>query len=558
MPPEEHGFSHIQLKIDRNPAPAELMRDLLSIEVHDSLHLPDMFVIRLRDPQVFWTNSPMLALGNRVEIAIPGPSGPKKIFEGEITALEPSFLTAAQNGEGRSTAGPTLLARGYDLSHRLHRDRKTRSFVQHSASDIAAKVGREADLKTQTDSSRPYPYVLQSNQTDWEFLWQLARRIGFRVFVQEGVLHFCRDREKEKKEVVSLEWGINLIDFRAHLTTAEQVNEVVVRGWDPKAKREVVGRATQAARNTDIGEQQAGGEAAEQAFQSAARTVRVNRPVASQAEADDMAQAICDEIGQAFIRAEGVCAGQANLKAGLKVDLTGLGDRFSGHYFVTDAVHRYDLSGHTTRFTVSGRRANTLADLLHTPVAAPGERGVVVGIVTNNRDPDGLGRVKVRFPWLSDQDESDWARLATPMAGNERGIMFLPEVNDEVLLAFEQGDIHRPYVLGALWNGRDRLPKSSDEAVSSTGQVNQRVIKSRTGHLVILNDEDAGGGIIIQDKTGNNLIEINSQNNSLTIKAAGDIKVESKGKLSLKGTAGVEIEGSPSTVDVKGTRINLN
>lgn len=554
MPTEERGFSHIQLKIDGVNASEELLRDLVSIEVHDSLHLPDMFVIRLRDPQVSWTNSQVLALGKRVEIAVPGSAGAQKLLEGEITALEPSFLPAGQSGEGHSTAGPTLLVRGYDLSHRLHRDRKTRSFVQHSASDIAAKVGREGGFQVKADASRPYPYVLQSNQTDWEFLWQLARRIGFRVFVQEGALYFRRDREEER--IVSLEWGMNLLDFRAHLTTAEQVNEVIVRGWDPQAKREVVGKATRPQSSTEIGERQAGGEAASQAFRSSARTVRVDRPVSNQAEADEMAQAICDEIGQAFIRAEGVCAGEANLKAGVKVDLSGLGERFSGRYFVTDALHRYDLSGHTTRFTISGHRANTLADLLRPP--AGGGHSVFVGIVTNNRDPDGLGRVKVRFPWLSDHDESDWARLATPMAGNERGIMFLPEVNDEVLLAFEQGDIHRPYVLGALWNGRDRLPKSTDEVVSSTGQVNERIIKSRTGHLVILNDEDAGGGITIQDKTGNNLIKINSQDNSLTIKAAGDIKVESRGKLSLKGTAGVEIEGSPGTVDVKGTRINLN
>ena len=78
--------------------------------------------------------------------------------------------------------------------------------------------------------------------------------------------------------------------------------------------------------------------------------------------------------------------------------------------------------------------------------------GVVVGVVTNNQDPDGLGRVKVKFPWLSDADESSWARIAAPMAGKERGLYFLPEVDDEVLVIFEHGDLRFPFVPGALWN----------------------------------------------------------------------------------------------------------
>src|ERR1700750_2275998 len=81
--------------------------------------------------------------------------------------------------------------------------------------------------------------------------------------------------------------------------------------------------------------------------------------------------------------------------------------------------------------------------------------GVVVAVVTNNQDPDGFGRVKVKFPWLSDVDESSWARIAAPMAGKARGIYFLPEVDDEVLVIFEHGDVRSPYVLGALWNCQD-------------------------------------------------------------------------------------------------------
>src|SRR5205085_2988322 len=123
--------------------------------------------------------------------------------------------------------------------------------------------------------------------------------------------------------------------------------------------------------------------------------------------------------------------------------------------------------------------------------------GVVVGVVTNNQDdPDGLGRVKVKFPWLSNDEESFWARVAVPMAGKERGFYFLPEVEDEVLVAFEHGDPRFPYVLGSLWNGQDKPPEKND------GKNNVRVIKSRSGHVIRLNDEDGKEKIESIDKSG--------------------------------------------------------
>lgn len=157
--------------------------------------------------------------------------------------------------------------------------------------------------------------------------------------------------------------------------------------------------------------------------------------------------------------------------------------------------------------------------------------GVTVGLVTNNQDPDGLGRVKVKFPWLSATEESYWARVLTPMAGNNRGIYFLPEVNDEVLVAFEQGNMAFPYILGSLWNGIDKPPGKNDD-----GKNNQRIIKSRSGHLIILDDTEGAEQIIIQDKTGNNQIMINSKENTMNIKVEKDLTIEAKGKIIFKSS----------------------
>ena len=119
------------------------------------------------------------------------------------------------------------------------------------------------------------------------------------------------------------------------------------------------------------------------------------------------------------------------------------------------------------------------------------------------------GQVKVKFPWLA-SDESAWARLAAPMAGAGRGFYFLPEMNDEVLVAFEQGDINRPYVIGCLWNGRDAPPEPASNVVGAHGKVNQRILKSRLGHTITIDDSPAAPSITIVDKTGKNFVKLES------------------------------------------------
>ncbi|HEY7546663.1 MAG TPA: phage baseplate assembly protein V [Blastocatellia bacterium] len=194
--------------------------------------------------------------------------------------------------------------------------------------------------------------------------------------------------------------------------------------------------------------------------------------------------------------------------------------------------------------------------------------GVAVGVVTNNQDPDGLGRVKVRFPWLSDADESQWARIAAPMAGKDRGVYFLPEVDDEVLVAFEHGDPRFPCVIGALWNGKDAPPETN-----SDGKNNVRVIKSRSGHVIRLNDEDGKEMIEIIDKSEKNSIVFDTAKNTITITTdkditlaapQGTIKLDAQ-KIEIKSSADAKIEAgagmdvkASAQMTIKGATVNIN
>jgi uncharacterized protein involved in type VI secretion and phage assembly len=194
--------------------------------------------------------------------------------------------------------------------------------------------------------------------------------------------------------------------------------------------------------------------------------------------------------------------------------------------------------------------------------------GVVVGIVTNNHDPENMHRVKVRFPWLAPDDESNWARVASAMAGNGRGAYFLPEVDDEVLVAFEHGSVEHPYVIGSLWNGKDSAPESNAD-----GNNDNRAFRSRSGHIIRMSDKAGQEKIEIIDKTGNNRIVISAADNSIAIEAMGDIAIRSKtGKVTIEAV-GVEIDSkadvkvqamttidatATATMNLKGAMINLN
>ncbi|MCL4806104.1 MAG: phage tail protein [Anaerolineae bacterium] len=175
--------------------------------------------------------------------------------------------------------------------------------------------------------------------------------------------------------------------------------------------------------------------------------------------------------------------------------------------------------------------------------------GVVVAVVRDIVDPDGYGRVRVDFPWLADKPDtvtigdddrahSYWARVATIMAGGGRGSYFIPEVDDEVLVAFEHGRLDRPYIIGSLWNKKDAPPEKMD----ADGKNNIRAIHTRSGHRILLNDSDDAPSIKIVDKTGNNYILIDSKENAMTIKVEGDLTIDVGGKITIKAGQDIAIE----------------
>jgi uncharacterized protein involved in type VI secretion and phage assembly len=149
--------------------------------------------------------------------------------------------------------------------------------------------------------------------------------------------------------------------------------------------------------------------------------------------------------------------------------------------------------------------------------------GLYPGIVTSNQDPLNAGRVKVSFPWLHDAETSNWARLVQPYAGKERGLFFMPEVGDEVLVAFELGDMNQPMVIGGTWNGEDPPAEPGDP----DGNNHHKVLETRSGHKLHFDDTPGAEFILLQDSSTNNSVRWDCASNTVSITArTGDIIIK--------------------------------
>ena len=544
-----------QVKIKLGGSVQSDMQDaVMSVTVDSNLHLPAMLTVELFDNELKWVDGTIVELGKAVEITFeeqPDPessTGPldKVLFQGEITSIEPRYTK-----DGKAT----LLFRAYDKSHRLHRGKQSRTFLEVTDSDVASRIAQEAGLTPVVDTTTiKYDYLLQTNQTDMEYLLERARRIGYWAFASQEKLYFKKPTFN-LGDGPTLKWPGALREFQPRLSGVGQPKTTTAQGWDFKTMKEIEGTATEATKFNAAGVTKAAGAAAESAFKGngKANIAIVHRPMLSDGEANGVAQAALDDVASEYLQAEGECFGHADLMAGVTVTIDGVGKRFEGKYLVTSATHHYRHGQYTTRFTMTGRQPNTFRFLVSGNRNGAVDRpqaeisGVVVGIVTNTDDKDSLGRVKVKFPWLPKNKgvgiESSWARVAAPMAGNKRGFMFMPAVKDEVLVAFEHGDPNTPYILGGLWNNTDGPPLAKADATNE-GKTQQHMIKTQSGHVLIFDDKDGAEQIVIRDKSTKNEIIINTKDNTILINADQDIKLTAKGNINFKADKDILFDGA--------------
>jgi phage protein D/phage baseplate assembly protein gpV len=569
------------VEIDGQPLPEDVVPLLTAAYVDDSQRLPDMFELRFRDGEHVVLTKTGAKIGSAVKVSVMTQTSqtPALLMAGEVTAMEAEF----------DTGGSFTVLRGYDPAHRLFRGRRTESYTQMTASDIATKVARRAGLTPGEvkSTSTVFEHISQAGTSDWVLLDSLAKDAGCEISVRDGKFNFAPPKAASgapgsPEHPLVLKLGADLLRFRAVLTSAEQVKEVEVRGWDVSTKQALT--TTEPAQTTTADLPNAKPADFAHTFGDPV-LVATDVPHRTQAEVDAAAKALAEQVAGAFAEFIGVVRGNPAVRAGAAVTVEDLGSPFDGKYTVTTSRHRFDpTTGYTTSFAVTGAQDRSLLGLaggMAVPPRAP--EGVVIGKVSDVNDPEQQGRVRLTLPWLSDSYVSAWARTVQAGAGKDRGAMVIPEVGDEVLVVFEQGDLRRPYVLGGLYNGVD-LPSNKGIAVidSGSGAVNRRSMVSRRGHRIDLLDQDGKTeGISLISGDDKLSLVIDATKTSITVHSDGTVKIEgsqgitvdsASSKLELKGgqvaitaSNGVTVDGGSGTVSVKtanqlqlkGTRTSL-
>jgi uncharacterized protein involved in type VI secretion and phage assembly len=550
--PEQRRLDGVILTVDGSPLRTELYGRLMLVQVEESVQLPDSFALHFDDPHFELFDEDKFRPGTKVEIAFRAEGEPVVVTSGEVTAV------AVEPGvSGRHE----LVVTGLDLTHRMARGGKSRAFTNMTDADIARRISGEYGLDPDIDgTSEVRLHSMQHGETDYAFLRRIAGSIGYDFWITDKKFHF-KKKPSARSQAPKLTWGDNLRNFKVRFASVDACDEVVVTAWDPVDKKTITGRANTPDPGTDAPAAAQMASAAKRSFGTVTRKAG-QFPAASQSEADARAQALMLKASGGGVILKGECVGNPWIGAGNEVTLDKIGKRLAGKYRVTSVEHTYGADRpYVTRFTCGAKESDGLVDMLGGGGTANrqehrGWGSLVVGVVTNNDDKESQARVKVKFPTLS-EDESAWARVATIGAGSARGIQWLPEVGDEVLVGFENDDKARPIVLGGLWGRKDKPPEAKS---TQDGQVKQRIMASRKNNRIVITD-DPKTSIVIKLGDAECELHLEQSESKLTgekklVISAQQIEVKADQKLTLSAQT-MEISAK-SSLTVSGKPIKLN
>ncbi len=445
---------------------------LLELRVERALNVPGRATLRFTDPGYALLDSGAVSLGAELEVAAPG--GGSTLFEGVVTGL------GCDQREGEQ---PELVVVGYDRSYELGLTSQVKTWSQVTVSSVLRDLVSSSGLRATGDSvgasaAVSLDYLLQLD-TDLGLLGELARRGGADWWVDGTTLCFGKpDELTARRATVKLTLGDGLLSFSARALPVPE--KVSVIGWDPAKQQTVTGVATSASDGVLPSSQLAGKAHPSASFVAAALGAR------SAEEASTLSQALFDLRAAAAVEATGTAAGDGAIAPGGRVTVSAAGP-LSGEYPLSAVEHLYrPRRGFVTRFWSGDRRPAGLVE--DSPRGGSssvrgsivGHHGVTAGIVTNINDPTRQGRVKVLFAGMSRAQESAWARIVATGGGAARGNVFIPEVGDEVLVAFEEGDTRVPVVLGGLYGSKSTIPPPE----VADGKVQKRELVSRLGHTL--------------------------------------------------------------------------
>ena len=533
------------VSVNGSELPVATLNAMIGLRVSSGLRIPSRAVLEFLDDGFVVSAGSTFGLGSKVSITT---SGGTSLFTGEVTGVDLDVEHGA----------PNLSVIADDASYKMTLGNKVRTFTQVSSSDVVNKIAGEYGLSVSaTATSVVHEYLMQSD-SDFGFLTELADRAGYDWWVDAtGTLQF-HPMGSQSGETPSVGWDAITGTLRHFAVRASALHPsaVTVNGWDAATKQSVTSTSGTVTAKPDASLVTPYLDASSLSSNNTVQSA--HRMFALQSEGTALADSTAARSLAGSVVATGVCLVDPRIQVGHKVSVTGVGPA-SGTYPVTEVEHTYSDRGFETRFTGGDREPTALVDTLSaSPPSSFRQDGLVIGVVTNLGDSNSpKGYVKVKFPTLGDQVESAWARVVSTGAGDSRGMTFLPEINDEVIVGFESGDITRPLVIGGLYSGAS----AALDYGTKEGKIAKRQIVSRLGHVIELGDGEspadqhiwmtlAGGEFFV--KLGKDGLSASVPSGQPAKVAAGDssIEIDKQGnitltgqKITLKATQDVEISG---------------
>jgi len=536
------GVAVPKVSINGSPVAGEKADALVDARIILEMAAPSQATLRYHDPFFTLLEGSFASIGAKLEVSFPDASGSDQVvFEGTIAAIG-----AEQGAADRHE----LVITAYDASQQLAHGLAPFTYTEMGIADIVGKIANRNGLSPNCEvSGMKMDYFLQLD-SDHATLDDLAARSGAEWWVDGKKLHFAK---RKLAGPIKLKWGTTLQRFSARFSGAARVDDVTVRGWDPATQKAVKGEAKRSAvSSSKVGLKLKLNETrASEANKFKGKATITDIPVSAADEAKAIAEAMQADLAAGELHVRGEAIGQPKIKAGSTVEIEGAGKQLAGTFVVSRVEHIFGVGRPLLSRFEGGRHAGgALADQLVSAQrsAARTRRQFAIGTVTNVKDPEKAGRVKVKLPTVSDADESAWARVMAPGAGKNRGLHLMPDVGDEVLVAFVGGDFRNPIVLGGIWSKKNTPP--TPEPVKGDSVSERSLTLASGAKLVFTEDADATKAVVaLKHAEADTHLQFDKDGIKLNAKSGTKIKiVVGKAELTLAADGTITLKGGSITI----------
>ena len=501
------ALPEVIVEADRAGLPTDVMERLGRVSVAMRLSSPTAAELTFQSPPGPPLELGMLSLGSALRLSI--ATDRVALFDGEVTAIEHVHGPAGTH-EAR--------VRAYDALHRLRKTQALRALRDVTASDLAGELVADIGLSVEAATDGPsWPLLIQHRQSSFALLVDVCERSGLYLTADDGTLRLVT--LEGDGDPVALVLGETLLEARAEVNAESACEEVVTSGWDVSRAEPVSGTSAEPMIGRDVTASVVPGRVGA----SGARHL-VDEAVTDDARAEALSRSERDRRAAAEVTLWAVALGDARLRPGSRIEVKGISDALCGRYVITEAVHTIDENGYVTELTTAP------PPRLPRPSAAASTLGVVSGI----DDPEGIGRVRATLPTYGDV-ETDWMEIASPGAGTGKGLVWLPDVGDRVLVLLGHQDPARAIVLGGL-HGTDGPPDAGIE----DGVVARTTMRTVGGQTLRL--DDSTGSFRIDNEAGSFLEALPDK---VRLHAGADLEIDAPGHAIVIRALSVDFQHAP-------------